>query len=203
MRLRGRFVAQTPALRFRFLGLTARTGNETLALTGADVRTFVEAAANAALPEAVAQVVTAPGSSTPLFLRCGGTADPLIDCARRFNASLPDFVPGLPAGVFSPANVACVPDPRPGFSGTACAFIPNVYRVNHRPEGVEVVVSEGEAGDQFIPYLDDPDVFYPLLELGGACTGEGSNVVGRAPVGGYMGTVFEIPPPGPRPFGDE
>lgn len=100
--------------------------------------------------------------------------------------------------MFTTTNVACVPDPRPGFSGTACAFIPNVYRVNHRPEGIEVVVSEGD--DRFAPFLDPPDVFYPLLELAGACTGE--EVAGRAPVGGYMGTVFEIPPPGPRPFGD-
>ena len=165
-RIRGRFYAEDRELRFRLVALDV--AGEPVA--GGDISSFVEGTVNAAIPSAIAQVVTFPGSSSPV-VPCDdpGTPDATDRCVERLADLLPRIIPGVDSDTITAANVTCLAS---GNSG-GCAFIPNVYRVNHRPEGIEVVVSEGDRGTGGLPQFEEPDVFQPLLIFAGVCPGRG------------------------------
>ena len=95
--------------------------------------------------------------------------------------------------------------------GGACALVPNFSRVYERPEGVELVLSEWGEDDREYNASHVPDPLYPLLvqnpstcDVPVSASGPATyRVQSTATVGGYMGTIFELPPQGtPLPFGD-
>lgn len=97
----------------------------------------------------------------PTALRCtpGEGGDRL--CFSRINGLL-ETGASAPAGSTQPHNLRCLPTTG---SGGECHFVPNVYRVNHSVDGVEVVLSEEE------PPFTGADPFFVLLDDARACHG--------------------------------
>lgn len=201
-----------------------------------DLLTEFEDTLNAEIPAAVG-TVPRNGTGAPLFpctLGSGGDTQ----CFMSFDGI--SALLGLTPGALQPRNAVCVPE---GSQGGACALVPNVIRVNPRPEGIELVLSEWAPKDVLTgectatcdgvtcPEVGDPitdtvcvsgscvspacaadpllcsdapicvaDALFPVLDSSGACDRES---LPTATTGGYMGSVFEIPPVGtPLPYRD-
>ena len=164
-----------------------------------------------AIPAAVGQVVRL-GPALPPLLGCavGGDSTECPEAARRLfepRASDPrecrttcfgSNCIRVCRGAIADRNFICVPNVERR-EGGACAFVPNFSRVNERPEGIETVLSEWSYDEELLG-RGEADPLFGLLQVGGARQrSEGT----ASPVVGYLGSVFEVPPPGaPLPFGD-
>jgi hypothetical protein len=143
----------------------------------------VEGGIETGLVTALAQSLTE--SLPPRLLVCTPAASGDEDCFQRLGA-LVDVGAGAPPGSAQPHNLRCV---AVGANEGECRFIPNVYRVNHRVDGVAVVLSET---DTFTPREADP--FYQVLRTGGAC--HGFRIDPFEPIACVHDAIIEPPPPG-------
>ena len=174
----GQFTATDGVLGFRlFDAVTIDPAGVREPLSDSD-RMDIEDSIAAGMKAALAQPL-------PLTIACspGAGGDRLCFGAM---ATTVEVEAGAPDGSFARHNATCLPAGARG----ECHFVPNVYRVNHRVDGIELVLSETA------PEQGDADPFYPLLEDADTCRGLGvRNMQPRACV--HDG-VFEITPPNRR-----
>ena len=148
------------------------------------------------IPRIIGQEVRVPGTTIPA-LPC--RLDEPDECGDQ----LRDLIDGFPTlGVAAEdildRNAVCAPSTTT--AGGACALVPNFLRSHQRPEGLEVILSDWDANEEYLG-LGDADPLFPLLQQGGACEREELYVPAQF---GYLGQVREFPDLSlPLPFGDE
>lgn len=184
----GRFLAEEDQMRFDLLdAFLMGIGGEREELKEelGDVA-VVEEEVNELLLRTLAQPISgAPGRLTMCTPGPGGDTG----CRNRLDSLLANFaLPGTTASDVQPHNVICVPLEN---DMGECRFVPNVKRVNHRVDGIEIVLSETSPRDELEGRPIDPDPFYPLYRRAGAC-----NEIQRGgePIACVQDTVFEITP---------
>lgn len=144
---------------------------------------MVEGGIEAGLVSALGQSLADSLSAT--LLRCTPGTEGDAACLNRVGPLI-DFAAGQPTGTAQPHNLRCV---AVNANEGECRFVPNVYRVNHRVDGVAVVLSET---DTFTPREADP--FYRVLEAAGAC--HGLRIDPLEPIACVHDAIIEPPPPG-------
>lgn len=184
----GRFEADEEGrLGFRLLWVTAQDpGGETKAVVEDPLRKSLESTVNDQIASVIRQPVV-DDALLPRGISCNLNDDDAdASCLEPVQGALGVSF-GIPADGVGAANVSCE-EFDPSQTGAACHLAPNVYRVNHRPDGVEVVLSEVEPFD-----LEgrEADPLFPLLLNEAFCERFPAETAIETC---YMDTVFEIPP---------
>lgn len=191
VQLVGRFVALDDQLRFRMLRGVVLVPESVAGPAHereftAEQRAIIEQAIAAGALDVLAQPLTGMGLP-PNQLRCTPGEQGDQQCFQRVAAPL-EFYANAPVGSARPHNFYC------GQAGVSdgqvlgeCRFVPNVHRVNHRVDGVSLVLSETD------PAGADPDPFYVALQRAGTCHGFR---VGAGAIACVHDGLFEVTSPG-------
>jgi len=148
---------------------------------GADDEALIETAIAEGVVTSLAQPLT--GSLPPALLRCSPGEDGDARCLDRIGNAL-EFAAGAPAGSVQANNLRCI---AVGGNAGECRYVPNVYRVNHRVDGVELVLSETD------PAGGNADPFFTLLDDAGTC--HGFRLGRPTPIACVHDGIFETTPP--------
>ena len=182
----GRFQAADDLLSYDLMSARLRDLDGAVTPFSPEDRERIQATITNGLRSVLAQPLT-DAPIPPASLRCTPGAAGDARCLRLVGPLLA-LAAGLPdADQVAPHNLQCMAVANAPNDGGECHFVPNVKRVNHRVDGVEVVLSETD------PVTGrDADPFYQLLEDAGACHGFEPGAEPRACL---HASVFEITPP--------
>lgn len=221
----GRFVIEEQTIVYKLLSLDVEgTGrleehaeDVQAALLGSD---GVEASLTAGVQEAAATLGIVPDSFASQWINafaafCGGDRDEVpevigyeCEVGEEGDAACADQMPGVLTGfygyeslewVLEARHFRCVPNPRE--EGGVCAVLPDLARVQHRADGVEIVVVDeqrvpfagGTIANPWYEFLSDAS---PLCDRTPSQTVEGDNfgaITERPPVAGVRVRVRECP----------
>ncbi|MBX3270455.1 MAG: hypothetical protein KF729_09355 [Sandaracinaceae bacterium] len=159
--VRGRFIVVDRQLKYHLIDGAIILPDGTREPLPADFASRAEPAIDAGVLAVLAQPLDRRVPLPPAALRCtpGEGAD--ADCFVRFRAAVEQEARASEGSV-EPHNLRCVPV---ASGRDECRFVPNVYRVNHRVDGVEVVLSERPR------FFSGADPLVKLLEDEGTCHG--------------------------------
>ncbi len=163
--IRGRFTVVDQQLAYRLLEGALILPDGTRDALPADVAARIEPAIAEGVLGQLGQSLR--GRLPDATLRCLPEEGGDMDCFLRVAGAL-ELAAGAPPGSAQPHNLRCLGSGPVG----DCRYVPNVYRVNHRVDGIEVVLSEEErffvGADPLIGLLEEEEGVCHGFEVGPA-----------------------------------